>query len=283
MATELSLTPVQRVHDDAIGALWLKRDDLYTVAGVSGGKARTCWVLAQGATGLVTAGHRQSPQMEIVAHIARELGIPCRAHIPNGPETDEIRSALACGAELVRHRNGRNSYIKAMARRDAEACGWTEIPFGMDHPEAIEQTRKQIWNLPERSALRRIVVPIGSGTTFAGVLNGASDRWGPLPPIVVGVVVGGVGIETRVRHIQRYAPLFWHSWTDLHRHPAAYGALEGDTFIGDTLLDKVYEAKCLLYLQPEDVFWIVGARRSVLARQTATPDELDTAMHTGVD
>lgn len=48
------LTPVERCGD-----IWLKRDDAFTVAGQYGGKARTCWQLAQGASGLVTAGSRR--------------------------------------------------------------------------------------------------------------------------------------------------------------------------------------------------------------------------------
>jgi len=89
-------TPVQQVDD-----YFLKRDDLFEVAGVRGGKARTCWSLAQGAVGLVTAGSRSSPQVNIVAHIARDLGIPCRVHTPEGEPSPEVADAVTCGAEWV--------------------------------------------------------------------------------------------------------------------------------------------------------------------------------------
>lgn len=46
-------TPIQ-----SIGGIWLKRDDLFEIAGVRGGKVRTCWRLSQGSVGLVTAGSR---------------------------------------------------------------------------------------------------------------------------------------------------------------------------------------------------------------------------------
>ena len=75
--TQNDYTPIE-----SSGGYYFKRDDLYRVAGVSGGKARTCWGLAQGAPGLVTAGSRHSPQVNIVAHIAQELGVPCRVHVP---------------------------------------------------------------------------------------------------------------------------------------------------------------------------------------------------------
>ena len=37
-AGALVVTPVQRIDH-----VWVKRDDLYHVAGVNGGKARACW------------------------------------------------------------------------------------------------------------------------------------------------------------------------------------------------------------------------------------------------
>ena len=86
-------TPVQRR-----GELWFKRDDLFEVGGVYGGKVRTCYALAQGAAGLVTAGSRQSPQANIVAQIARVMGIPCRVHTPTGELSPELLAARAAGA-----------------------------------------------------------------------------------------------------------------------------------------------------------------------------------------
>jgi hypothetical protein len=132
-------TPVERR-----GNVWVKRDDLFSVAGVSGGKVRSCWHLAQGATGLVTAGSRSSPQVNIVAHIAKALGIPCRVHTPAGDLSPEVLSAQAAGAEVVQHKAGYNNVIIKRARDDAKAQGWREIPFGMECTEAVTQTRGQV-------------------------------------------------------------------------------------------------------------------------------------------
>ena len=54
----VDLTPAEKV-----GEYWLKRDDQFCVGGVQGGKVRTCWKLAQGAKGLVTAGSISSLSM----------------------------------------------------------------------------------------------------------------------------------------------------------------------------------------------------------------------------
>ena len=48
------LTPIEQ-H----GPLYVKRDDLFEIAGVRGGKARTCWALAQGAK---RSGNSRQPQ-----------------------------------------------------------------------------------------------------------------------------------------------------------------------------------------------------------------------------
>ena len=38
-------TPIEQLGD-----YWVKREDSFEVAGVNGGKVRTCWQLSQGAT-----------------------------------------------------------------------------------------------------------------------------------------------------------------------------------------------------------------------------------------
>src|SRR5258706_4406542 len=99
----IDVTPLQQVGD-----FLLKRDDLFEVAGVRGGKARSCWAMAQGAPGLVTASHSTNPQGKIVAHIAKKLGVPCRVHAParKGKRPPELAAAEAAGAAIVPHRPG---------------------------------------------------------------------------------------------------------------------------------------------------------------------------------
>ena len=189
-------TPVQRR-----GELWFKRDDLFEVGGVYGGKVRTCYALAQGAAGLVTAGSRQSPQANIVAQIARVMGIPCRVHTPTGELSPELLAARAAGAEVVQHKAGYNNVIIARAREDAAALGWANIPFGMECGEAVQATRAQAGNLPAEA--QRLVIPVGSGMSLAGVLWGLRDAGLSIP--VLGVVVGA----DPVKRLDTYAPPDW--------------------------------------------------------------------------
>jgi Pyridoxal-phosphate dependent enzyme/ParB-like nuclease domain len=244
-----SRTPLERR-----GSVWFKREDQFAIAGVAGGKVRTCWELAKGAVGLVTAGSRASPQVNIVAHIARRLGIPCRVHVPAGELSPELLSAQASGAEVVQHRPGYNTVIVARARVDAADRGWTEIPFGMECVEAVRQTAAQVAVLPKR--VRRIVVPVGSGMSLAGVLHGLQAARSTVP--VVGVVVGADPTE----RLDRYAPPGWRDRVTLVRSALDYHEEAPVTELEGVPLDPIYEAKCIPIVEPGDLLWVVGIRET---------------------
>ena len=245
------LTPIER-HGD----VWLKRDDLWAIAGVAGGKVRTCWALAQAVkdrpgAGLVTAGSRASPQVNIVAHIAARLGVGCRAHTPTGKLSPEVAAAQRAGAEIIQHKAGYNNVIVARARDDAAALGWVEIPFGMECDEAVRQTSAQIAPLPD--GVKRLVVPVGSGMSLAGILTGLARASIDVP--VLGVVVGA----DPIKRLDRYAPPHWRDLAKLV--PAGVDYHEAVAVdVGGVLLDPHYEAKCARFLEPGDMLWLVGIR-----------------------
>lgn len=255
-----ALTPVE-----IINGVYCKRDDLFVCNGVAGGKVRTCLALAHGAAGLVTAGSRSSPQVNIVAHIAQHLGIPARAHTPCGQLLPELVDAQAHGCEIIQETPGHNSVIIARAREDAKARGWVEIPFGMECYEAVRQTRGQVRNVPRD--VRRVIMPVGSGMSLAGVLWGLQDAGLSHVP-VVGTVVGA----SPVKRLEQYAPSAWRQRVSLQPagmdyHDAKPGA------IGHLMLDPFYEAKAALTIwQPGDLFWVVGIRATAAqAVQAAAP------------
>lgn len=243
------LTPVLQY-----GPYWAKRDDTFEIAGAFGGKARTCWALAQGAKGLVTAGSRSSPQANIVARVARHLGIPCRVHVPSGQLTAELAQAKELGADIVQHYPGRNSVIVKRSRDDAAERGWTLIQFGMECEEAVVQTSKQVENIPPTT--RRIVVPVGSGMSLAGVLTGCIDFH--LDDVeVVGVVVGA---DPQYR-MQQYAPFGWRQMVRLVASPLDYGTPYDPGMAWPWFkLDPYYEAKAVPFLELGDLLWVVGLR-----------------------
>jgi len=249
-----ALTPLQQV-----GNFLVKSDDLFEIAGVRGGKARTCWAMGQGAPGLVTAGSRSSPQANIVAHVAKALGVPCRVHVPAGELGPELKAAQAAGAFVIPHSPGHFSVTNCRARDDASARGWRLIPFGMECPEAVEQTAAQARSTVaqmnnQRARARRVVVPVGSGLSLAGILHGLAQAAFTVP--VVGVVVGACS----VKRLDKWAPQHWRKLCRLVPTGIDFNKRADDVRLGDIDLDPIFEAKCLPFLQPGDPFWIVGKR-----------------------
>lgn len=246
-----ALTPVQR-----LGQILVKRDDLFEYNGARGGKVRSCLAISQGAEGLVTAGSRHSPQINIVAHVAAGLGIPARAHTPTGELSQELQQAQELGLVITQHRAGYNNVIIARAREEALSLGYREIPFGMECQEAVEQTRRQVSNLPW-GEFTRLVVPVGSGMSLAGILWGLKDAGQEVP--VLGVRVGADPEE----RLNKYAPPDWASMVKLEQAPGSYDEPAALHSLGHIMLDPYYEAKTLPYLVPGDLLWVVGVRSSI--------------------
>jgi 1-aminocyclopropane-1-carboxylate deaminase/D-cysteine desulfhydrase-like pyridoxal-dependent ACC family enzyme len=247
-------TPLQQV-----GNFLVKRDDLFEIAGVCGGKARTCWAMGQGAPGLVTAVHRSSPRGNVVAHVAKALGVPCRVHVPAGELGPELQAAQAAGAVVIQHSPGHSSVINARARDDARERGWRLIPFGMECTEAVEQTAAQarstvaqMYN--QRVRALRVVVPVGSGMSLVGILHGLAQADFTVP--VVGVVVGA----SPLKRLDTWAPKHWPNLCRLVQAGIDFHKPAPVVRLGNIELDPFFEAKCLSFLQPDDLFWVVGTR-----------------------
>lgn len=247
-----ALTPVERR-----GRFWLKRDDLFEFGGARGSKARCAVSMLRRAVGCCVAGNRLSPMVSRVARVAHRLGVPCRAHVaPSKALSVEEQDAVAHGAELVKHRVGYLSALKAKAREDARRLGWVEVPFGFECSAYVTETRLQARNLPP--AARRVVVTVGSGMALASLLWGLHDIGLQLP--VLGVMVGADPLA----RLRRWAPWGWQKRVELVRSPTPFekpqpGQLEG------VQLDPHYESRLLPYLRPEDCVWLVACRATLEA------------------
>ena len=244
------------------GDVWVKRDDHFTINGVSGGKVRGCWRLAQNAKGLITASSRKSPQAVIVARIAQHLGIPARLHTPKGKDTEEMILVREAGGEIIQHKAGYNNVIIRRALDDANTLKtFTYIPFGMEHRNALQGTANEVYSLkPLEHKINRIVVPIGSGMSFCGILKGMQMYQLDHIPIV-GVRVGA----DPTKRLDNFAPMMWRINHDFKLEKSKYDYHdEVEACIGDLPLDPVYEAKCLEYLEPDDLLWVVGVRPSTV-------------------
>ena len=151
----MNLTPVEFVN-----GFFLKRDDLFTISDVHGGKARSAGFLIQyaismGFTNIVTAGSRHSPQVEIVGSICREYGLDFTAFVPQGELSEDIIS-LGDFATISQVPFGRDSVIKSKAKAYAYQHSAFLIPFGMECVEAVYQTASQVANIPDD--VKRVVL-----------------------------------------------------------------------------------------------------------------------------
>lgn len=252
----MELTPIQSVKT-SVGLLHFKRDDLFEIAGVKGGKVRTCYELAKNSkVGLTTAGSRSSPQVNIVANVAKYLGLPCVAHLPEGKLNKEIELAQATGCQIFQHKAGYNSVIVARSRQFALNTGFTDIPFGMECQEAVKQTSMQVENIPEY--INRIVIPVGAGMSCAGVLHGLADCE-RRDIQVLGIVVGA----DPTKRLFSYAPLGFQEQLKLVPAGVDYSKYVVPDLELPFTLDPVYEAKCVKFMKPGDLLWCVGIRQSI--------------------
>jgi hypothetical protein len=256
-----ALTPVQQR-----GELWLKRDDLYALGAATGCKARTMTKLLAGASGVIGYGSRKSTMISRVAQVAQHVGLPCRIHTATGETLTEMQEALDAGAELVQHAPGYIGVLAARAREDAKARGWALIPWGMECPEAIEEGRKQVANIP--ADIKRLVLPVGSGVALSAILWGLLDagRLGDFP--ILGVRIHADPFE----RIDRLAPPGWRMHVQIVEAGVPFEK-EVAADVDGVRLDPIYEAKCARFLEPGDLLWIVGIRRSARGRLLLEPAE----------
>ena len=247
------LTPVEYVN-----GIYLKREDKFVINNVCGGKARACCQLIQdginkGYKDFVTAGSRMSPQCELVSCLCEYFNVKCHLFMPKGKDTSIINNINKNKLSTIyRTKVGYNSVICKWSKDFAEEHNYYYIPFGMECEENISITRNQVLNIPNN--IKRIVMPVGSGMSFISVLNGLT-YYNKENIEVIGISVGKDITKTLEKYINTK-----NKYTIIKSN-LNYEQSAKDYLIGEVELDKIYEAKCLPYLQNGDLLWIVGKRR----------------------
>lgn len=248
------LTPIEKR-----GSYYFKRDDVYECYGALGAKSRSALTLCTqakelGFKGVTTAGSRKSPQINIISRIGKALGLDVVAHTTMGELGKELIDAQNLGAKIIQHKYGYNNVIIKRCRDYALEHNLYEIPFGMKSTTAVDETRRQVQQLPTN--IKRIVISIGSGMNLAGLLWGLKDRGLNIP--VLGIQVGADPIKT----LNKYAPFEWRYMVDIKKSTLPYHKEEKNNIFQDIVLDPIYEAKCIKYLEEGDLFWIIGIRNT---------------------
>jgi hypothetical protein len=116
----------------------------------------------------------------------------------------------------------------------------------------LEATAAQVANVP--LSVKRIVVPVGSGSMLEGVSAGLLSRCGTgrLRPSALGVCVG--------RPPKSFVGELFHPWLEMVTAAVPFTKAVVGAEIGGVPLDETYEAKCLPFMQTGDLLWVVANR-----------------------
>lgn len=251
------ITPIEKVNN-----IYLKREDYFIFAGCNGSKVRSALYLilkavSNGFNTFVSIGSRFSPQCEIISNICEELGLTCYLFMPNSDDdTSVIRNINKNkNTRLIRElkQGAYTNVLISRAKKFAEEHGYYFIPFGMESFENIYITEKQVENIPKE--IKRIVVAVGSGINFCAIANGLI-KYDRTDIELLGVMIG----KNPTKLINKYI---------LFPNLLNYNLVESglpyekplEISINNIELDPIYEAKCVQFLKPNDLFWIVGHRK----------------------
>lgn len=201
--------------------------------------------------GIVTCGSRFSIQVLMFARTCQFLNVPCVVCIPAGQDTDMTLKLKETNVQIEYIRPGYNTVLNARAREKATELGYGYVPLGMLEEIAYQTVANLVLeNAESIKKASRIVIPVGSGTTLIGVVYGLKKAGINKP--VLGVMVG----MDATKNIFEKACTFTQNYDImLVRSEISYDT-EVDNDIIPTL-NKTYEAKCLDYLQDNDLLWIV--------------------------
>jgi 1-aminocyclopropane-1-carboxylate deaminase/D-cysteine desulfhydrase-like pyridoxal-dependent ACC family enzyme len=229
--------------------IYILRLDKRETYGIYGDKARIAYEMSKGQNGIVTCGSRDSIQTVAFAKVCDVLGIPCDIHIPKGKDTDSILQLQSTNCSLIREKVGYNNVLNAHARNNAKDKEYKFIQLGMLCDEAYELIGQNVdLIIPYINNIKRIVIPVGSGTTLIGIVKALQKHNINIP--VVGVMCG-MDATKNILNNTDYKNIM------LVKSDSAYHKKEKTQFCGITL-NPTYEAKCVPYLQDGDLFYIVA-------------------------
>lgn len=204
-------TPLERWQVDGTSLL-IKRDDL-SADRLGGNKVRALEFLLGGVRSgdrALTVGPTGSTHALSVAHYCALLG--ATAQVITWPQEEhEVSRATANAIARIAHvtpaRSVGEAYVRAFIRRTRDTVHWVpaggSVPLGtLGHVSAALELANQVESLPS-DRRRRIVVPLGSGGTVAGLLVGLSLAGLSTPVTGVQVVPRIMANRTRVVGLAR--------------------------------------------------------------------------------
>ncbi len=266
----MKLTPVEE-H----GGILFKRDDLYAPYGkhwITGGKIRQCRHLIEsnldfiksecGGT-IATASSIASPQAPIVSRVAKEFGLKSIIGYGNSKNPTAQLAMAECdylGSELIQlsKTQGFNTVLYSKLKKLNQERPFFSVLFGYavhTHRESIvDQIADQIENVD----CDVLYVPMGSGVTLTGILEGRAKHDKQFK--IVGLQPFGYDRGKSVESMLG-RPLDWDNFTQ-HLGGFSYHRLVKKN-VGFEL-DMIYESKSFMmmerFMDPKQTncFWVIG-------------------------
>lgn len=246
---------------ELVDGLFLKRNDLIQIYNSNGLKAQGAlnFILNAKKQGksVVSVGSRYSPQCDIISDICNNENVNCDLFLPSGEETDVIKRIINRGCNIHRIKYGYTSNLIYNAKKFSyDKKNRVFIPFGMMCLENIHLIAKQVENIPYE--VKRIIVPIGSGVNFCGIMQGLMD-FNRFDVELVGVQVGAIS----TKFIKNHLPIMNEIKYKIITYKEEFSSIKRYNQrvfekIGNVELNPIYEGKCFSFLRKGDCFWIVG-------------------------
>lgn len=269
----MDFTPVELVDN-----IWFKREDKYAPYGddfISGGKIRQCRDLVERNldyihefcdSTIATAASIHSPQSPIVARVAKEFDLHCIIGFGNTTIEGALKNipmqwCHELGAELVvlSESQGFNNVLYANLKKLEKERPFFPILFGyaaQTHRESIVgRIAEQVQNIPPEVSC--VYVPVGSGVTLAGVLEGKRKYDSSFS--VVGLQPFGYDRTKSVSTICE--GMTWEYDYEFRKGKYPYAKLHSRSIM-DIELDMIYESKSFDMVEwkkdGSELFWIIG-------------------------
>jgi 1-aminocyclopropane-1-carboxylate deaminase/D-cysteine desulfhydrase-like pyridoxal-dependent ACC family enzyme len=280
--SKLELTPTHLRN-----GIHFKREDLYAPYGdafISGGKIRQCrdlvennltYIIEECDSTIATAASIHSPQSPIVSRVAQEFNLKSIIGFGNTTVAKSLRNIPMqwchdMGSELVvlSESQGFNNVLYANLKKLQETRRFFPILFGyaaQTHRESIvDRISEQVKNIP--TAVREVYVPVGSGVTLAGVLEGRRKYGGSYK--IIGLQPFGYDRRSTVSSICE--GMSWEYDYEFREGNYPYSKLH-ERVIGDIELDMIYESKAFDMVawkgDETECFWIIGNTNKLRKRK----------------
>ena len=265
------ISPVQEMNK-----YLFKRDDLFTLSGISGGKVRQGLRLVHDHleeiksdynSGIISGCGLPSPQGVIVSVVAKYFGL--KSIITSPRYTDDkhdfnrinVSLSQKFGSDIYGVKNPNPSGYQKDLKVLKEEYGYFEIKFGMNGNEVIDTNSYQVQNIPDN--LENLVCISGSGLNLLSILKGLV-RYKKDVKNVYGVVLSKFFNENKKK--------FYDILPEDQKYKGNLKVVKSEYSYQRLLnvdidwLDKTYEAKGYSFmkenLEPSEktLFWVIGTR-----------------------